>query len=77
MGFVVLSLTPLALLVAQRLNQQPGGLHGTDLGLLHVCYSCVAGSSYGIPTVGAGAASASVGSFLHPIPHVLPYPSLK
>ena len=33
---------------SQRLNHEPGSLHGTDLGPLHICNSCAAGSSCGI-----------------------------
>jgi hypothetical protein len=39
---------------SQRLNQQPGSLHGTGLGLLRVCYSCLAWTSCGPLTVEAG-----------------------
>lgn len=31
---------------SQRLNRQPGSLHETDLGTVHLYYSCVAWSSY-------------------------------
>lgn len=34
---------------SQSLNQQPGGLHGTDLGSLHICDCCVTWSIYGVP----------------------------
>lgn len=27
---------------SQRLDHMPGSLHGTDLGSIHICYSCVA-----------------------------------
>jgi len=48
---------------SQRLNQQPGSLNGTNLGPLCICYSCVARSSCGTPTVGAGAVSDSFAGF--------------
>ena len=34
-------------------DPQPGGLHGTDLGLLHMCDSCVVGSICGTPNNGS------------------------
>ena len=41
----------------QRLNHQPGSMHGTDLGPLHIYNSCAAGFLYGVPKVGAGSVS--------------------
>ena len=35
---------------SQRLNCQPESIHGIDLGPLHICNSCAAGSSCGTPT---------------------------
>ena len=34
---------------SQRLKSQPGKMLGTDLGLMHTCYSCVDWSSCGTP----------------------------
>lgn len=34
---------------AQSLKQLPGSLHGDDLGPLHMCQGCVAGSICGTP----------------------------
>lgn len=38
---------------SQRLNRQLECHHGTDLGSLHVCYSCETWSSYGTPHSGS------------------------
>lgn len=39
---------------SQRLNCKLGSLHGTNLGPLHICCNCIAWSSCGILTAGAG-----------------------
>lgn len=36
-------------LLAIHINQQPGSLHGTNQGPLHIFDSCVSWSSYGTP----------------------------
>ena len=41
--------------IFQRLNQQPGILHGTNLGTPYVCDSCVAWSTNGTPSSGSTA----------------------
>lgn len=38
--------------VSHSLNWQPQSLHGTDLGALHICYSCIVWSSCGNPSCG-------------------------
>lgn len=37
-----------------RQNKQPGRWHGTNLGFLHICHSCVACSFYETPNSGIG-----------------------
>ena len=49
-----------------RQNHQPGSRHGMNLGPLHMCNSCVAGSSCGTPKVGAGAVSQYIVCFWIP-----------
>ena len=51
---------------SQGLTCQPESMHGIDLGSLHICYCCVALSSRGTLTVGAGAVSDSVMCFWDP-----------
>lgn len=54
---------------SQGLNQQPGSLHGIDIGPLHMCLGCAAWSSSGTPNSGRGAVSDSfllLGPFPHP-----------
>lgn len=47
----------------QRLNCQPGNLHGIDLGPLHIYFSCVTYSSCWNPILRAGTVSDSVTGF--------------
>lgn len=62
---------------SQRLNQQPGIIHGSDLGSLHICYVCVAWCFAGLLRVGAGTVSESFAPFWDPVaPTVLPFPDL-
>lgn len=37
---------------SQSLNCHPGSLHGSNLGPLHICYSCIVCCSYGTPNSG-------------------------
>lgn len=49
------------------MNQQPGNLHGTNLGPLHTCDRCVVWSTCRTLALGAQAA---LGGYCKPIPHI-------
>lgn len=60
---------------SQKLNQQSGSLHGSELGPLHICYGNLAWSSCGTSKGGSRAVFAC---FCGPFPQtVLPCPILK
>ena len=62
---------------SRRLNQQPGSLHRTDQGLLHLCDDCVVGLLVGLLTVGVVDVSDSFAVFWDSSPHTrLPCPTL-
>jgi hypothetical protein len=59
---------------SQRLEQQSGSLHGSDLGPLHTCYGCVAWCFSGTPNSGSWVVS---DSFACPFSHWVASSSLN
>ncbi|OPX53917.1 hypothetical protein BTE48_16960, partial [Oceanospirillum multiglobuliferum] len=63
---------------SQSLNQQSERLHGTDIGFLHICYSCELGLLVGLLTVGPEAVPNALAGLWELIPHTgFPCPALK